>query len=59
MLTHFKRAIEERRRQIATQLLEGGADSYEKYMWHVGYSAGMLEAINLLQEIADAADTEE
>ena len=59
MLTHFKRAIEERRRQIAIQLLEGGADSYEKYMWHVGYSAGMLEAINLLQEIVDASDSEE
>jgi hypothetical protein len=59
VLTHFKRAIEERRRQIATQLLEGGADSYEKYMWHVGYSAGMLEAINLLQEIVDASDSEE
>lgn len=59
MLSHFKKAVEERRRQVALHLLEGGVDSHEKYMWHVGYSAGMLEAINLLQEIVDASYTEE
>lgn len=60
MLKHFAKVVEDRRRQVALQLLDGAADSYDKYMWHVGYSAGMLQALQLLEEIVDAdADAEE
>ena len=60
MLKHFKEAVEERRRLVAMDLLQGAADSYDKYMWHVGFSAGMLAAITLLEELVDAtADSEE
>ena len=60
MLKHFERALESRRRDIGLALLEGAADNYDKYQWHVGYSAGMLAALTLLKEIVDAdADPEE
>ncbi|NBS70132.1 hypothetical protein EBT31_14655 [bacterium] len=60
MLRHFEKLIEDRRRQIGEALLDGVADSYEKYQWHVGYSSGMLAALQLLKEIVDAdADSEE
>ena len=60
MLKHFEKVIEGRRREIGIALLDGVADSYEKYMWHVGFSSGMLAALQLLKEIVDAdADSEE
>lgn len=60
MLKHFEKVIEGRRREVGIALLEGAADSYDKYMWHVGYSSGMLAALQLLKEIVDAdADAEE
>lgn len=60
MLNHFRKAVEDKRRRLALDLLEGRADSYENYQWHVGYSSGMLAAIQLLEEIVDAdADLEE
>jgi hypothetical protein len=60
VLRHFEKLIEDRRRQIGEALLDGVADSYEKYQWHVGYSSGMLAALQLLKEIVDAdADSEE
>ena len=60
MLRHFEKLVEDRRRQIGEALLDGVADSYEKYQWHVGYSSGMLAALQLLKEIVDAdADSEE
>ena len=60
MLKHFEKLIEARRREIGIGLLEGAADTYEKYQWHVGYSSGMLAALQLLREIVDAdADREE
>ncbi len=60
MLNHFRRAVEEKRKRLALDLIEGRADSFESYQWHVGYSSGMLAAIQLLEEIVDAdADSEE
>jgi hypothetical protein len=60
VLNHFRKAVEDKRRRLALDLLEGRADSYENYQWHVGYSSGMLAAIQLLEEIVDAdADLEE
>jgi len=60
VLNHFRKAIEDKRKRLALDLLEGRADSYENYQWHVGYSSGMLAAIQLLEEIVDAdADSEE
>lgn len=60
MLTAFKEAIKERQRLIALDLMRGAADSYDKYQWHVGYCAGMMEAVTLLEELVDAtADSEE
>lgn len=60
MINHFRKAVEEKRKRLALDLLEGRADSYENYQWHVGYSSGMLAAIQLLEEIVDAdADLEE
>ena len=60
MINHFRKAVEEKRKRLALDLLEGRADSYENYQWHVGYSSGMLAAILLLEEIVDAyADLEE
>lgn len=60
MLKHFQRAIENRRQQIGIDLASGVADSYDKYQWQVGYCAGMLAAVAILQEIVDAdADSEE
>ena len=60
MLKHFERAIEGRRREIGLALLDGVADTYDKYQWHVGFSSGMLAALAILKEIVDAdADPEE
>jgi len=60
VLKHFERAIEEKRRQIGLDLLDGSAESYDRYLWHVGFSSGMLAALQLLREIVDAdADREE
>lgn len=60
MLNHFRKVVEDKRKRLALDLLEGRADSYENYQWHVGYSSGMLAAIQLLEEIVDAdADSEE
>lgn len=60
MLKHFRKLIENRRREIGLDLLDGAADNYDKYQWHVGYGAGMLAALALLEEIVDAdADAEE
>lgn len=60
MINHFRKAVEDKRKRLALDLLEGRADSYENYQWHVGYSSGMLAAIQLLEEIVDAdADLEE
>ena len=60
MINHFRKAVEEKRKRLALDLLEGRADSYENYQWHVGYSSGMLAAIQLLEDIVDAdADLEE
>jgi hypothetical protein len=60
VLKHFERAIEHRRREIGLILLDGAADTPDKYQWHVGYGAGMLAALALLKEIVDAdADREE
>lgn len=60
MLKHFERALELKRREVGLALLDGVASSYDKYQWHVGYSAGMLEALNILKELVDAdADSEE
>jgi len=60
VLKHLERLIEEKRKQIGLDLLDGAAESHERYMWHVGYSSGMLAALQLLKEIVDAdADSEE
>jgi hypothetical protein len=60
LLKHFEKAIRDRQISLGTQLLQGSAESYDKYMWHVGYSVGMLDALALLKEIVDAdSDSEE
>jgi hypothetical protein len=60
VLKEFERLIEMRRRDMGLRLIEAGAASFDEYKWHVGYSAGMLEALALLKEIVDAdADAEE
>ncbi len=60
MLKHFQKAIENRRQQIGLDLASGVVDSYDKYQWHVGYCAGMVAALAILEEIVDAdADAEE
>ena len=60
MLKHFEKLIEARRRELGIALLEGAAETSEQYQWHVGYSSGMLAALQLLTEIVDAdADREE
>lgn len=57
---HFAKAIENRRREIGIDLVNGVADSLDKYQWHVGYCAGMLAALAILEGIVDAdADSEE
>jgi hypothetical protein len=60
VLKHFQKVVEDRRRAVAMDLASGSAESYDKYMWHVGYMAGMLQALSLFEELVDAAsDAEE